>query len=397
MNQSVSIFLNPPFALSIVILLAFFNQYHRPDSRSRFIWLALTAGLLAQVKIYAFILLLLALLIAKEIKLFISAGLFGLILSLPVLGLQGSPFIFSPLWFPKSLIAAQDKLNLRKLAEAWQVYEINGVYLKLFLVDIFSIGIYLVGNLGIRVIGLFGILKNDFVAIKNKWFQSEKQHLSGMILMKIIIVIGLVFPMFFIQRHNPWNTIQFSYYSLFFLGILTAKQFTIKKRSLVTWIIFLLLTIPTTIGTLQDYLTQYSASKISFTELQALETLKTAKFGVVVSPIFDYKKSKPIPAPKPLYAYTSTAYISAISGQPEYLSDLMNLDITGFQYQDRLANVQKLFTSNNFRWIKDFLSKENIRYVYQTYPAKLHIDPKSACLSPIFDSPEVMIYKFSCN
>ncbi len=379
MNQSVSIFLNPPFALSIALLLVFLNLYKKKN----FLLLILVGGLLAQVKVYAFILLLLSLLIIKEFKLLVGVGLVGLVLSLPTLGLNSSPFIFSPLWFPKSLIAAQDKLNWSRLAQAWQVYEASGVYLKLFIVNVLALGIYLLGNLGVRIIGLCNVLKD---ATKDK----------SVLMTKSIIVLGLVIPFFFIQSNNPWNTIQFSYYSLFFLSIFTAKQFASKRRSILTWALFLLLVLPTTIGTLKDYITPYSASKISLTELQALETLKAQDLGIVISPLFNKQESKPFPEPKSLYAYTSTAYISALSGQQEYLSDTINLSITGFDYKERSKNVQKFFKTQDSAWAKKFLKEENITYVYQTPLSYLQLDPNEICLSPIFDSGEIIIYKFNC-
>lgn len=381
MNQSVSIFLNPPFAMSIALILVFLNLYKKKRSP---ILLILVGGLLAQVKIYAFILLLLSLLILKELKLLIGIALVGLLLSLPTLGLQGSPFVFSPLWFPKSLIAAQDKLNWSKLAQAWQVYEASGVYLKLFLVNALALAIYIVGNLGVRLIGLLNILK-------------EKTKDKSVLLTRSIILLGLVIPLLFIQANNPWNTIQFSYYSLFFLSIFTAKVIAAKRRSLLVWILFLALALPTTIGTLKDYITPYSASKISLTELRALEVLKKQDKGVVISPLFNQSTARQFPEPKSLYAYTSTAYISAISGQPEYLSDLINLSITGFDYRQRSKDTQKFFSTKDTVWMKDFLVDENITYVYKTPLIKLNVDPKKICLSPIFDSGEIIVYKFSCN
>jgi uncharacterized membrane protein len=163
------------------------------------------------------------------------------------------------------------------------------------------------------------------------------------------------------------------------------------------WLLFLAITLPTTIGTLRDYLTSYSASKISFTELQALETLKTAEKGVVVSPLYQKTASRNFPEPKPLYAYTSTAYISALSGQPEYLSDLINLKITGFDYKERSKNVQRLYRTKDSSWVRQFLKNENIKYVYTTPIERLKIAPQETCLSPLFDSGEIIIYKFNCG
>jgi len=107
------------------------------------------------------------------------------------------------------------------------------------------------------------------------------------------------------------------YYASFFLGIFTAKHVSDKmakkgKLSSVVYLIWILLfTLPTTIGTLRDYITPLPASKVGFTELHALETLSQQEEGIVVSPLYSHSQSRRLPSPKPLYAYTSTAYISA--------------------------------------------------------------------------------------
>ena len=194
------------------------------------------------------------------------------------------------------------------------------------------------------------------------------------------------------------------YYSLFFLGIFTAKQigeWSHKvKNKFILFIIFLLVTLlsfPTTIGTLSDYLTSQSASRISLTELHALDFLRNSEVGVIVSPL-TYSRFVPnSPDPKPLYAYVSTAYISAFSGHPEYLSDTINLDITSFSYQDRVKDVIRLYLTRDPAWVGEFLTENKIKYVYETPLDHLMIRPEDACLTKIFDSGEINLYKYSCN
>ncbi|MBI1871913.1 hypothetical protein HYS10_00680, partial [Candidatus Collierbacteria bacterium] len=99
----------------------------------------------------------------------------------------------------------------------------------------------------------------------------------------------------------------------------------------------------------------------------------------------------------PLYGYVSTAYISALSGQPEYLSDTINLDITGFDYKMEVKNVQRLYLTRDPNWVKEFLKTNSITYVYENPMGKLQIHPEQACLTRIFDSGEVNIYKYHCD
>jgi len=182
------------------------------------------------------------------------------------------------------------------------------------------------------------------------------------------------------------------YYSLFFLGLVTAKTISNLRYPLLA--IFLFLAIATSIGTLKDYFGFFSASRISFTEMSALEKLRDEPKGIVLSPLFS-PNARLIATPKPLYAYVSTAYISALSGQPEFLADTINLDITGFNYTERLKLIQRFYNTTDKQWGIDFLKSNHIQYVYETPLQKIKLAPADLRLKKIFDSGEINIYKFN--
>jgi len=396
-NQSISILLNPPFALSIlglIIFLVFLESHPHRLSVRGLLFLSILGGVLVQIKIYAFLLLVAALLIRRKFKLFFTVFLFGFIFILPSLtntGIKNTPFVFNPLWFTRSMFESYDRFYWQELAQAWQVYENNGIFVKLILVNLLALVVFYAGNFYVRLIGLGKVIFGHEFSL-------------GQNITRFIILFGLVIPLLFTQKINPWNTIQFMYYSLFFLSIFTAKQIgewcgKIKNKVILVaiFLFFTLLSLPTTIGTLSDYLTDRSASRISPTELHALDVLRLSPEGVVVSPL-NYRRYLPIvPDPKPLYAYTSTAYISALSGHPEYLSDTINLDITGFSYQDRVKNVIRLYLTRDPLWVREFLEANQIRYIYETPFDRLMIRPEDACLTKIFDSGEINLYKYSCH
>ena len=392
-NQSVSLLLNPPFAVSILGLLVFLYQLEKNNQPKlkNLILLSLLGGLLAQLKIYAFILLIIALFFKKRLKLFVGVALVGFILLLPTLKFSGSPFTFSPLWFTKSMFESFDRLYWARLAGAWQAYENSGSFVKLTLVNLIALFIFYLGNLWLRVIGLFRLL------LINKPSPAQE-------LIRLIVIFGLVIPLVLIQKVNPWNTVQFMYYAIFFLSIFTADAvinlLSISRNKLILFfgsLLFILLSVPTTVGTLADYLTAQSASRVSLTELHALDNLRRAPAGVVVSPLTHPRSLPSIPDPKPLYLYTSTAYISALSGQPEYLSDTINLDITGFSYAHRVKNVIRLYRSHDPIWVNQFFKANNIRYVYETPFDQLQVRLEDVCLTKFFDSGEIKIYKYSCH
>lgn len=395
-NQSISLLLNPPFALSVLILLIFLLLLEkRPHRLSVIEWLVLSllGGVLVQVKIYAFVLLFLSLVLRKKLKLAFGVGLLGLLFILPSLaGGGGFPFVLQPLWFARSMFESPDRLYWQRLAQAWQVYENNGVFIKLFLVNLFAATIFFLGNLWVRLIGLGRLVRGNNLTLTAKICAS-------------IIAIGLIIPLVFTQKVNPWNTIQFLYYSLFFLSFFTAEVlghwFNHSKHKLlvsVVLIFILLLSLPTTIGTLSDYTTSQSASRVSLTELRVLDLLRHSPKGVVAAPLVYNRVLPAIPEPRPLYVYASTAYLSALTGQPEYLSDTINLDITGFDYQQRAKNILRLYQTRDPNWVKSFFEENNIKYVYETSFDKLQIrTDETTCLTKIFDSGEVNLYKYGCH
>ncbi len=383
-NQSVSIFLNPPYALSLIVLLSFLLVLaKKEESVSTFpiFGLSLLGGFLAQTKIYAFILLLGALLFSKKYKLFFGVLLVGILISLPFTTLGGaSPFVFSPLWFPRSLFASFDRFYWPRLVSAWQTYEASGNFIKLSLINLFALGIFLLGNLGFRFLGLIQLAK------------SKANGLSET-LVRWLVIFGLLIPLVFVQNINPWNTIQFSYYALFFLGIFTAKA--LVKINPFLFLPILLLTLLTSVGTLKDYLGSFSASRVSYTELSALDKLRDQPSGIVLSAVFNPRLAGTVYAPKPLYAYVSTAYISALSAKPEFLSDMINLDITGFDYRSRSRDTQRFFNTEDKAWAIEFLTKNKISFVYETPLQRIKLSPSDLKLTKIFDSGEINIYKFN--
>lgn len=390
-NQSVSLFLNPPFVLSIIFLTIFLNFYSKSLTNKKLstpslLVMSLLGGILAQTKVYAFILLLGALLINKKIKLLIGVLIIGVLISLPFSSLTGSPFQFSPFWFPRSLFASYDRFYWPTLVSAWQAYEASGVFVKLIAINLFAATVFLVGNLGMRLIGLIGM-----------FFSKPKDDTES--LSRAIILLGIIIPLVFIQKVNPWNTIQFMYYSLFLLGPITAKYIlNITSRfspfRAVRYffiVIFFVLATITSVGTLKDYFGFYTSSRISFTEIQALNRLREEPFGIVLSPVINASAGK-IFAPKPLYSYVSTAYISASSGKSEFLSDTINLDITGFDYKERMREVQRFYNTEDKKWATKFLKDNNITYVYETPLQKIRLNPEDIKLKKVFDSGEISIY-----
>ena len=414
-QQSISTLINPPFALSLVILLLFlisFNKYiHKPTINLLFL-LAIFVGLLAQTKIYSSILVILglALLSIEELirtgnitsrfktriinhnfapitKLLILSCTISFIFLFPFININNSSnsfFVWQPFWFITTMLQDNDRFHWINMANAIQAYQTNHNYPKLFLAFGLSTAIFIIGNFWTRVIGILDYIFNS----PNKDYVSK--------LMFYTFIFGILFPLFFIQKGTSWNTIQFMYYSLFISSIWTAIAISKIKFFFLRNAIFILLiiiNIPTTYGTLKHYLPSRSPSRIPTEEMHALNFLKKQDTGHVLSYPYQKELKFKYDEPRPLFAYESTAYISAISFQPSVLEDEVNLEILGLDWKTKRNQIMAFYQTKSLSSAQEFIKDNQVMYFYhradEPFPYMLH--ELNARL--LYDNGLINIYK----
>jgi len=244
--------------------------------------------------------------------------------------------------------------------------------------------------MGFRSLGLISIRQK----IKNHDFsQFEK-------LVLILMSTGLLIPLLFVQKGTAWNTIQFFYYFLFFSNLFFAQfinkllQKKNKKFIFLTVCIFILSNL-TTIATIKDYLGNPPPSAVPNKEIEALNFLKNQNNGIVLTfPYDQYAKNKlKLETPIPMYLYETTSYVSAFSHKTVFLEDEMNLDITGFNWQDRKNESIKFFNSNDEFFARGFLVNNQINYIYLINGQKITLGESQLQINKIFDNGQVQIYQ----
>jgi len=309
-QQSISTLVNPPFALSLIFLLLGLILL----KKEKLNWSSVFFGILIQTKAYIGVLSLISLLLVglyqicclkktNIFKVFSTAFFVSTLVSLPFLTNQKF-FIFHPFWFLETMMAANDRLYWPKFAEAIYNYKLSFNYLKLSLAYIVAFAIFLIGNMGFRVVSLFFLFNKKIY----------KKIDIVLFVCFLITLGGVVAPLIFIQAATPWNTIQFFYYSLFFSSVFTG--IFLSKLNKIIVIVILVFTLPTTFISLKNYyLTQLPASKISANELVALKFLKNQQRGIVLTYPFSLEMAKQADTSKPrdLFVYETTAYVSAFS------------------------------------------------------------------------------------
>lgn len=404
-QQSLSTLINPPFALSLIIIFIALSFLKRGINKNNKLHLFLSTflfGVLIQIKVYAGLLCLAALALAgfyellkrrgiSIIKVFAGA-LFISILLFSTSGNSQSLIVFKPFWFLETMMGLTDRVGWLRFYEAMVNYKLAGNLLKWPIAYLVAFAIFILGNTGIRILSL----KELFNLSKKVW---DLNYIDLFLI--TVIFAGFTVPLLFLQKGTPWNTIQFTYYSLTFLsiyaGVSVGKMMTDKNilfRSLLA-LILVLLTIPTVISTLKDYVPKRPPAMLPNTEIDALEFLSRQPEGIVLTYPFDkYKadEAKTNP-PRPLRLYESTAYVSAYSHKPVFLEDEVNLDITGYDWRQRRKEVEAFYKNPQIKEVREFLSKNNIKYIYWIKGQRAYLGEEQLGIRRIFENAEVDIYE----
>jgi len=405
-QQAISTLINPPFALSVVLMLLGLIgllKLRKSSTIWRLLAISLIFGILAQIKVYAGILSLGGLFIAglyefikgkrtTLIKVFAISSIFAALFFFPLNQGSAGLIVFRPFWFLETMMGLSDRFNWSRFAEAMVNYRLGNIWYKAIPAYSIAFLIFVVGNMGIRIIKIPLVIQ---------WFKKYKKISFVEIFFAVVIFFGIVFPMFFLQEGTPWNTIQFFYYSLTFSGVLAGvvfgKWFEEKRHNSVRALVIaavILLSIPTTIATLKHYLPSRPPAKISNEELEALSFLSKQSDGIVLTYPFDREAAKEAIAnpPRPLYLYESTAYVSAFGEKTVYLEDEVNLDITGYSWRERREKVEFFLNTLDQEEARNFIKVNNISYIYWIKGQRARLGETQLGITKIFENSEVDIF-----
>lgn len=343
--QALQNMLNPQFAWSLIplfLLLIGFNAGRREYKDYMFygLYTAIAIGLkfytgTAMLAIIAFDLVLSLSSDKKKILTLVLKGLS--VLALTGLSIwifyspgtsSGLPFIWKPWATINPIIEDKNLFYLPTWAE--RLYAYHGI--KLIGIELLVLAIFVVFNFGSRIVALFGITGGD----ENTNERSRKIIIFGSIVTAFLSVT-------LIQRGVWWNTVQFLYVSLFLTGLLASEAMDrlwqtrhVLRKVAVVGIVALM--IPNNIDIVRSFTHFPGTGYIKSAEVETLERLKNLPAGAILTPDFSHKSQSGELAEIP-HKY-DTAYISAYSGHQTYLADLIQLELTNIDYQDRLKMVR---------------------------------------------------------
>lgn len=395
-NQSISFNLNPPFAISVIIIIAILQILLRVDRLNRWSLVTLTilCGSLIAFKAYGGFLILGSLLMVGAIKksakflvVFLTSSILSALLLFHNFSLEGKLLIFSPFWFIHSMIDSPDRVGWLRLTLARETGFTQNNWLKYIIAETLSLLLFIIGNLGTRFFGVFSLIKFKTI------FQSKEYFF-----LFVMSCLALVIPTLFIQAGNPWNTIQFIYYLLYISAVsggLVLSSIFIRLSKLFTLPLIFIIGIITPINswaTANGYLYYKPHALITNKELEALEFLQSQSDGVILTYPYDKKLKLKYEEPWPLFVYDSTAYVGAFSNKALFLEDEGQNQILLTDYKKRLVASRDFFARSGIGEV-DFLRKNDIKFIYIPKVSNVKLSSDIKDLAVIFENEEVIVYQ----
>lgn len=325
-SQLNTVIANPPHAAAIILLCSFllsFLLFTKSKSKYWFLISFLLGSVISGFKVSGGILLLAGLGASSLVQIlnerkFGSAILFLALLATNFITIKlvskdvGSYLIFQPWWFIRTMVVV--KLGLVDWELRRQTYLSVGrftSYLRVLELEGTAFLIFVIGNLGMRIIGL-PIVIGKLLHIKDKLF---KNYIDTFLLTACFV--GFSVPMLFLQKGIVYNSIQFMQYVLLITGFYGAvfayqvlKKVKVNVLKYFFCLVLICLSVPTVIGNFVEFYGNPPNAKISTLELSVLSYLKdnSKPNDIILTPAFDggskYRyKANPIP----IYAWSSTS------------------------------------------------------------------------------------------
>lgn len=390
-SQPFTMLINLPFASSLVIFtVAFFCLLRFLEKRTTnyFFVLALLFGSLIGFKVYAGIVALGALFCLALIEVFrkrdfslLKISLFSFLLSLLLFlpsnaGSATSGFlVFSPGWYLRAMVESPDRVHIPDWILREQTFAYYGNWFGVLRLRILEFFLFVVGNLGVRVLGLLGILR---ILLKTR------KILRIDLFFIFSLLLAFLPPLLFIQKGSIANTIQFLYYFLAILNFYTAIfvfNFLSKKQAFVK-IFFLILIAALAVPTSVKHFWENWNSPGGFVvpaEMEAIDALKTTPQDSII-----LLSASP--------RNTVAMHVCALSERRTYYSDRLMSENTLKDFKKREELINKFFTTSDKNWAKSFLLENGIDYVYLYGGEELTVEPEDLNLKEFFRNGQVVIY-----
>lgn len=284
MQPSVSLW-NPSYSLSIVIIIAtLFALYHYTATWSNrwLVPIVLCIGMVTMFKVYAGMILLSGFLVLCLIELWrrkviplvaLSAIGFLFLFTYWILADHSARLLFQPLWPPHKML--EDNLPWYGYTEKLYTYTRLSVIRGLVEIEVYGLSVFIFGNLGTRLIGLFVL----FLSV------IKKRKPPSLFTMTVLTMaaIAILTPLFFLQTGQVYEIIQMAWYFLFFASLFASIGFAMffglrfsKILKGVLMLVILAMTLPSAYENYKEYPKIFSTPRqtLSSPYFKAMEFLR---------------------------------------------------------------------------------------------------------------------------
>ena len=417
-QQPATALINPPFAISIIIVIAALFAIHRYLALRKSAWLipiALFVGLATMFKVYAGIILfggfilfsLMEAVLRRNYLIFISLFASGIlfVFTYGIFRDPSSALIYAPLWAPHSVVT--DNMPWYGYAEKMYTYTKLSVVKGIVETELYALYVFFFGNLGTRLIGL--LLLPVIILRQHK----APSFFAFTIL--IMTLISILIPLFFIQSGKVFEIIQMAWYFLFFVSLFAAfgfdALFNLIPSRLIKIFLFTIIIVITLSSAYEPYKGYFGSvlsrgSSLSGTYFKAMEFLKSeGNYSETVLEIPD----KDVGATKKdvlsWYGSSSPAIV-AFANKRSYLSNEY-IDFAGVDIKPRIEFIRKIISLNNTyanyslestnlqKEVRLGLKEYKISYIYSPYPLLFVKD--TSYINEIYENQAAIIYKISAR
>lgn len=389
---------NPPqiisdfvFLTAIYFYLLFSKEKMGGKKYAFFAICVLLFGTLSSFKVYAGVTALVSLGIVgvweliksrkfETLLLTFVSGILALALYFPNTSGSASFLIFQPWWYIRTMVVEPSRLNWLDLELRRQFYlDRGGIKSILRILEYEGVAflIFFFGNLGMRFLGLKNFLKTHPI-------------------IKVAITISLILPLLFLQKGVASNTSQFLQFFVLLFGILAGIQVAripTKYRYFFGPLIVILM-IPTQIGLLKEFYSRPAFAKISAGEIEALQFIKnnTDEEDVILTPPYNKYLSLEGETPQ-IWDWFDTSYVSALSARRTYFDDYEQVDIMGYDWQERSENKMVIFSNENPQIVRSRFSETEADILYYPKAIRPKVSPEDIGLTPIFENQDAEVWK----
>jgi hypothetical protein len=253
LGQVTSFVINPQLTLGLSIVNLIFCFLVLSNKR---FWpiMGVLLGSLIGIKVYGFVLaitvigfLALTNYIYRRDETLLKASVFGFFIAVIILLVVGTgskePFQFKPGYLVETMFSSNLRLNMPDWITLRDIFRENGQWIKLFAWWMIGFSVFLIGNYGLKILGLLFAL---IILFKKK--NSKRQGVWMAFI--LISALSIILSSLLVQTKMHWNSVQFMFFAhvpLVGLTVFSLKK--VFKKALVTKLltIILLVSIPSSI------------------------------------------------------------------------------------------------------------------------------------------------------